>query len=73
MREHGRELLDAPDALTAARDRCDYLARACGVDARAIWEWGVMERVSTGLLALRTGRGRLGAEMLAVATALARA
>lgn len=31
--------------------RAHLLAERCGCDATAIWEWGVVERVSTGLLA----------------------
>ncbi|HWM11085.1 MAG TPA: aminoglycoside phosphotransferase family protein [Solirubrobacteraceae bacterium] len=70
MREHSRELLDAADTLRAARERCEYLSRLTAVEPRAIWEWGFMERVSTGLLALRVGREELGREMLAVADEL---
>ena len=32
------------------RERARWLAARCGLDATAIWEWGVVERVSTGLL-----------------------
>jgi streptomycin 6-kinase len=70
MREYSRELLCAPDTLRAARERCSYLSRLTDVDERAIWEWGFMERVSTGLLALRIEREQLGSEMLAVAEEL---
>jgi len=49
-----------------------WLARRCGLDATAIWEWGVVERVSTGLLATRIGLQPLGREMLATADLLAR-
>jgi len=35
-----------------------------GLDATAIWEWGVVERVWTGLLCTRPTAGR---QMLAVA------
>jgi hypothetical protein len=65
-----RELLEAPDTKRAARDRCASLSRLTAVDPDAIWDWGFMERVSTGLLALRVGREPLGNEMLAVAEAL---
>jgi streptomycin 6-kinase len=37
------------------------------VDPQSIWEWGFIERASTGLLALRVGREDLGRETLAVA------
>ncbi|QGK69973.1 hypothetical protein GIY23_10960 [Allosaccharopolyspora coralli] len=31
--------------------RAQWLAARTGCDATAIWEWGVLERVATGLLA----------------------
>jgi len=70
MREYSRALLDAADTLRAARERCAYLSRLTAVEPRAIWEWGFVERVSTGLLCLRVGRESLGEEMLAVAEKL---
>lgn len=57
MREWGGDL----------RERCAHLSRLTGADPRAIWEWGFVERVSTGLLALDVGREQLGRDMLAVA------
>ena len=53
----------------AARARCAHLRRLTGVDADAIWEWGALERVATGLLALKVGLAG-GATMLSVAEAL---
>ena len=47
-----------------------WLAARTGLDATAIWEWGVVERVSTGLLATRIGLQPVGREMLATADAL---
>ncbi len=38
----------------------------------AIWEWGVIERVSTGLLATKIGLQPVGDQMLKVANFLAR-
>ncbi|HTE61200.1 MAG TPA: hypothetical protein VK631_12685 [Solirubrobacteraceae bacterium] len=70
MREYSRELIDARDTLHAARERCAHLSRLTAVRPQPIWEWGFIERVSTGLLALRIGREQLGSEMLAVADAL---
>jgi len=66
MREWSGELL-VGDATRLGRERCAHLACLTGVDPRAIWEWGFVERVSTGLLATRVGAGRLGREMLDVA------
>ena len=43
---------------TAGRRPCGrarWLARRCGLDESAIWEWGVVERVSTGLLCTSMG------------------
>jgi streptomycin 6-kinase len=53
------------------RERARWLARRTGLDEEAIWEWGVTERVSTGLLATRVGLQPHGREMLAAADRLA--
>jgi streptomycin 6-kinase len=50
-----------------AWERAGWLARRCGLDATAIWQWGVVERVSTGLLTTKIGLQPVGREMLAVA------
>ena len=70
MREWSRELLEG-DAARLGRERCAYLGRLTGVDPRGIWEWGFVERVSTGLLSIQVGADRFGREMLAVAEAWA--
>ena len=67
MREDPLELLEGD-----ARSRARWLALRTGLDAAAIWEWGVVERVSTGLLCTRIGLQPVGREMLAVADHLAR-
>jgi streptomycin 6-kinase len=51
-------------------DRARWLAARTGTDATAIWEWGVVERVSTGLLAEDVGLQPVGRQMLAVADRL---
>ena len=51
----------------------DGLGRLTGVGYRGIWEWGFVERVSTGLLVTRVGADLLGREMLDVAEAWAAA
>ena len=66
LREWSGGLLGG-DAMRLGRERCAHLSRLTGVDPRAIWEWGFVERVSTGLLATRVGAGRVGTEMLDVA------
>jgi streptomycin 6-kinase len=65
MREDPLELLGG-----GARDRAGWLAVRCGLDADAIWEWGVVERVSTGLLCVQVGLEPIGSEMLEVADRL---
>lgn len=53
------------------RSRVRWLARRTGLDEDAIWEWGVVERVSTGLLCTRVGLQPIGRQMLAAADRLA--
>jgi streptomycin 6-kinase len=66
MREDPVELLAG-----GSHARAERLAARTGLDATAIWEWGVIERVSTGLLAERIGLQPVGRQMLAVADRLA--
>jgi streptomycin 6-kinase len=66
MREDPVELMDG-DPYGRAR----WLAVRTGLDATAIWEWGVSERVYTGLIATRIGLQPLGAQMLATADQIA--
>lgn len=53
-------------------ERARWLATRTGLDAEAIWEWGVVERVSTGLLGTRVGLQPIAREMLAAADGLSR-
>jgi streptomycin 6-kinase len=62
MREDPEELLGGDP-----RRRADQLAQRTGLDATAIWEWGVVERVSTGLLATHIDLQPEGRQMLAIA------
>jgi streptomycin 6-kinase len=62
MREDPLELM-AGDPHRRAR----WLARRCGLDATAIWEWGMAERVSTGLLGTQVGLQPVARQMLAAA------
>lgn len=62
MREDPRQLMRGDP-----RDRARWLARRCGLDPTAIWEWGVVERVSTGLLCTRIDLQPAGREMLGAA------
>lgn len=62
MREDPIELMvDDP------QERARWLADRTGLDANAIWEWGVVERVSTGLVCLEVGLQLEGGQMLAAA------
>jgi streptomycin 6-kinase len=62
MREDPVELMDGDP-----RARSRWLAARCGLDATAIWEWGVVERVSTGLLCTKVDLQPIGRQMLAAA------
>jgi streptomycin 6-kinase len=53
------------------RERALWLADRTGLDADAIWEWGVVERVSTGLLGTRVGLQPIARQMLAAADEMA--
>jgi len=65
MRGLHDELL-AGDALRLGLERARYLARMTGADETAIWQWGFIERVSSGLYVMSLGLAG-GDEFLAVA------
>ena len=48
---------DPEELLVGDPRRARWLARRSRLDEQAIWEWGVVERVSTGLLGLQAGYG----------------
>jgi streptomycin 6-kinase len=66
MREDPAELI-AGDP----HDRARWLARRTGLDPTAIWEWGVVERVSTGLVCAGIDLQPVGRELLAAADRIA--
>ncbi len=66
MRGWSSEVLEG-DAMRLGRERCALLGQLTGVDTQAIWEWGFVERVSTGLLAMQVGAEQVGRQMLEVA------
>ncbi|MCX4672925.1 aminoglycoside phosphotransferase family protein [Streptomyces sp. NBC_01381] len=70
LRDWCPELL-AGDAAALARSYCALLAARSGVAATAIWEWGFLERVSTGLYVLDFGAEELGRPYLDTAELLA--
>jgi len=55
------------------RERARWLAERSGLNETAIWEWGVVERVSTGLLGTRVNLQPVAREMLDAAQRLAAA
>jgi hypothetical protein len=67
MREDPVELMQRDP-----RERPRWLARRTGLDPTATWEWGVVERVSTGLLPTRIGLQPIGRQMLTAADRIAR-
>lgn len=71
MRDWSEELL-AGDALKLGQQRCAYLSRLTGEDPEAIWQWGFIERVSTGLFLVQLGQEREGRDSLRVAEAWVR-
>ena len=54
MREWGSVLPDG-DLLLLGRHRCRLLAEVTGVDKQPIWEWGMIQCVSNGLLLEKIG------------------
>lgn len=66
MRSWTDELL-AGDPVRLGLERCTQLADLTGESPRAIWQWGFLERVSTGLFLMVLGRFEEGRRMLAVA------
>jgi streptomycin 6-kinase len=53
------------------RNRVSYLVALTGLDPVAIWEWGVVERLSSGLLSTRVHLQPLGRDTLRAAEAVA--
>jgi len=66
MREYNEPLLDG-DTSRLVRQRAEMLAATCDEDPEAVWQWGFVERVSTGLANVRDFGGRYAAAFLEVA------
>ena len=66
MREFTDELLEG-DAYRIGRARAEYLAARTDADAQAIWEWGIVERVTNGIVYLREGDPAAAQPFLTVA------
>ena len=58
------------DPAQACRARCALLAELTGVDLNAIWQWGFIERVSTGLHLIELDWPDEGNRMLRIAEAI---
>jgi len=67
MREYNLPLLSG-DTKRLVHERAELLAASCGVDPEPVWQWGFVERVSTGLLNLRELGGDDADAFLEVAT-----
>lgn len=65
-----REVLAAPDPVALLHGWCARLAAATGVDEQSVWEWGFVERVSSGLYMIRHGAPEDGRAYLASAERL---
>lgn len=66
-----REWLDdlTINPLEDGRKRCLFLSEITGVDTQAIWEWGFIQAISTGLLLIKIDQKETGLQMLKVAEA----
>jgi streptomycin 6-kinase len=60
MRDWNEELLAAADPLALAHEYCQLLAWETGLDEASIWEWGFIERVSSGLYMCAYGSSEHG-------------
>ena len=59
------------DPRAAGQARCRLLARLTGADVPAIWTWGRLQCLSTGLVLLQIGQKEAGRALLALAEAWA--
>lgn len=64
------EILAAPEPAALLLGWCRLLAARSGLDATAIWEWGYLERVSSGLYITSFGAEQLGRSFLDAAELL---
>ncbi|RAY14127.1 aminoglycoside phosphotransferase [Actinomadura craniellae] len=71
LRDWCPELLAATDPPALARRYCRLLADSSGLPEDAVWEWGYLERVSSGLHCLDLGLTDLARPFLATAERLA--
>lgn len=64
------QVLRADDVVVLTREWSARLAGATGADEQAIWEWGLIQRVTTGLYLMRHGHREEGRAFLASAELL---
>ena len=62
--------LSGPDARAVLEGYCALLAGRTGIDEQRIWEWGYLERVSTGLFVMSLGAHAVGLRYLTSAERL---
>jgi streptomycin 6-kinase len=62
--------LTGPDARGRLQRYCRVLATRAGLDEQRVWEWGYLERVSTGLYVMSIGAHDVGLRFLASAERL---
>lgn len=67
MREWADEMM--PEPVELGRERCAYLSKLTGADPKAIWQWGFIQTMSTGLLLLKVGQAQAGFQLLNLAEA----
>ena len=60
LRDWNEELLATAEPLALAHQYCQLLAKDSGLDEATIWEWGFIERVSSGLYLCAYGSRELG-------------
>ena len=60
----------AADPLALAHDYCQLLAKESGLDEATMWEWGFIERVSSGLYIWAYGASEYGQPFLKTAPCL---
>lgn len=70
LRDWNEELLAAAEPLAVAHEYCQLLARESGLDEAAIWEWGFLERVSSGLYIYAYGSREYGQPFFTTAQCL---
>lgn len=70
LRDWCDQILAADDPHQLLRTYCARLAETSGIDGAAIWEWGFVERVSSGLYCMRSGLDALGRHLLETAERL---